>query len=208
MIRSILFNSGKMFSYLFPYSISRKISAVYSILYSGWVSSRFKQFSVSSAITPPFYLLGEKYIKVGENTHIGKYGTLTAWDKGKIFYPKIEIGNNVSIGPFCHITAINKITIGNNVLTGKWLTITDNSHGKTNFECLEIPPTKRNLHSSGEVIIEEKVWIGDKVTILPNVTIGKGAIIAASAVVTKDVPEYAVAAGNPAKIIKILKPEL
>jgi acetyltransferase-like isoleucine patch superfamily enzyme len=52
------------------------------------------------------------------------------------------------------------------------------------------------------VTIEDNVWIGDKATILPNVHIGKGAIIAANAVVTHDVPAYAVAAGNPARIIQ------
>lgn len=52
------------------------------------------------------------------------------------------------------------------------------------------------------MIIGNNVWIGDKATILPNVSIGNGAIIAANSVVTKDVPEYCIVAGNPAKIIK------
>lgn len=56
--------------------------------------------------------------------------------------------------------------------------------------------------SKGPVIIGSNVWFGDKATILPNVTIGDGAVIAANSVVTKDVPAYSVVAGNPAKIIK------
>ena len=63
-------------------------------------------------------------------------------------------------------------------------------------------PLKRPIVSKGPVRIGDNVWIGDKATILPNVSIGNGAIIAANAVVTKDVPPYSVAAGNPAKIIK------
>ena len=61
----------------------------------------------------------------------------------------------------------------------------------------------RPTTSKGRVVIGNNVWIGDKATILPGVTIGDGAIIAANAVVTKDVPQYSVVGGNPAKVIKI-----
>ncbi|MDR2406844.1 MAG: sugar O-acetyltransferase, partial [Bacteroidales bacterium] len=59
----------------------------------------------------------------------------------------------------------------------------------------------------GSVVIEDNVWIGDKVTILPGVHIGYGSIIGANAVVTKDVPANCVVGGNPAKIIKVIKNE-
>lgn len=154
-------------------------------------------------------------ITIGKNTSFGEHSFLTAWDSFKCekegkdfvqhFTPSIVIGNDCHLGYSNHITAINNITIGNNLLTGKWVTITDNSHGKTSLEDLSLPPAKRPLYSKGPVIIGDNVWIGDKATILPNVTIGNGAIIAANAVVTKDVPAYSVAAGNPAKIIKRLK---
>ncbi|MBQ4055965.1 MAG: hypothetical protein IJD32_02545 [Bacteroidaceae bacterium] len=65
------------------------------------------------------------------------------------------------------------------------------------------PPRLRNVTSKGTIVIKDNVWIGDKATILPNVTIGEGAVIAANSVITKDVPPYSVAAGNPAIIIKI-----
>jgi acetyltransferase-like isoleucine patch superfamily enzyme len=97
---------------------------------------------------------------------------------------------------------VNKIIIGNNLLTGKWVTITDNAHGTTDKEALLSPPIERLLSSKGPVIIGNNVWIGDKATILPGVTIGDGAIIGANAVVTKDVPPYSVVVGNPARIIK------
>ena len=85
------------------------------------------------------------------------------------------------------------------------MTITDNSHGDTLYETLQTPPHKRKLVSKGPVIIEDNVWIGDKATVLPGVTIGKGAIVAANAVVTKDVPPYCIVAGIPAKIVKEIK---
>ena len=119
--------------------------------------------------------------------------------------PILEIGDNVSIGEYSHITCANKITIGNGVLTGRFVLITDNAHGKCTNEDSDIAPLQRNIYSKGEVIIKENVWIGDKATILPGVTIGKGAVIAANAVVTKDVPDYTIVAGVPAKIVKQIK---
>ncbi|MBQ0074885.1 MAG: acyltransferase [Prevotella sp.] len=153
-------------------------------------------------------------ITIGDNTAFGEMVYLTAWDTfqcikdGKTvtqhFNPSIIIGKNCHFGIQNHISATNNITIGDNLLTGKWVTIVDNSHGNTDIDQLQIDPLKRPIISKGPVHIGDNVWIGDKATILPNVTIGDGAIIAANAVVTKDVPAYSIAAGNPAKIIKTI----
>jgi acetyltransferase-like isoleucine patch superfamily enzyme len=149
------------------------------------------------------FLLGGKYIEIGDHTFIGRHGVVTCWDNymKEKFTPSIKIGNNCYIGEYCHITSINSIIIGNEVLTGRRVTITDNSHGRSLPEEMDIPPVKRKLYSKGKVVIEDNVWIGDKVSILAGVRIGKGAIIAANAVVTKDVPAYSVVGGVPAKII-------
>lgn len=158
---------------------------------------------------PINYIRGKEHITIADKVTFGKFLVLTAWDSfhaydGTIHQltPSITIGNNCNFGDYLHLTCINRIQIGNNVLTGRWVTITDNGHGTTDYEILTIPPNKRSLYSKGPVIIEDDVWIGDKVTILPDVTIGKGAVVAANSVVTKDIPPYSIAAGNPAKIIK------
>ena len=85
---------------------------------------------------------------------------------------------------------------------GRWVTILDNSHGETGYKSLIITPHERQLYSKGKIIIEDNVWIGDKVTILSGVKIGIGSIIGANSVVTKDIPPYSIAAGVPSKIIK------
>ena len=95
--------------------------------------------------------------------------------------------------------------IGDGQLTGRYVLITDNAHGENLPNELNIPPLASRVYSSGPVIIGRNVWIGDKATILPNVKIGDGAVIAANAVVTKNVPPYTVVAGCPAKIIKTIK---
>jgi len=149
---------------------------------------------------------GGKYITIGNGTEFSDFLYLTAWDsfgatEWKGYIPNISIGRDCRFGAFNHITCINKISIGDNCLTGKWVTITDNSHGNTDNNILSLAPINRPLVSKGSVIIGNNVWIGDKATILPNVTIGDGAVIGANAVVTKDVPAYCVVGGNPAKII-------
>ena len=149
--------------------------------------------------------LGEDCISIGEGTRIGEHCILTAWKStcaGGNFHPEIVIGKGCCFGEYNHITSTNKIVIGDNLLTGRWVTITDNSHGETDYDTLLQPPLMRLVTSKGPVIIGNNVWIGDKATILPHVTIGDGAVIAANSVVTKNVPAYSVAAGNPAKVVK------
>lgn len=147
---------------------------------------------------------GFKYISIGTNTSFQRDLYLTAWDKygEQNFTPEVIIGSNCSIGAWNHITCINKIVIGNGLLTGKWVTITDNAHGTTDYDNLQIPPAKRFIYSKGPVIIGNNVWIGDKATIIAGVTIGDGVVIAANSVVTKDIPSFSVVAGSPAKIIQ------
>jgi acetyltransferase-like isoleucine patch superfamily enzyme len=205
-INLIFFYFGRFSSYLYSHSSSNRFKSIKNKLYSAWISREFKIFGKDSSIKSEMVLIGGSYISIGDRTSFGSRATLTAWDKYGFdrFCPEIIIGNNVSIGDDSHITAINRIEIGNNVLTGKKITITDNAHGKSNIESLMLPPTLRALYSPGPVFIEDGVWIGDKVTILANVRIGKNSIIGSNAVVTKDIPANSVAGGIPARIIKLI----
>ena len=167
-----------------------------------------KRFNkIEGVIISPHQLKGEKYISIGKGTTINKGVILTAWDKygEQSFTPSIKIGDNCSIGEYAHITACKEIIIGNNVLTGRRIYISDNAHGNSSKEEIDIPPIKRPLYVKGPVIIDDNVWIGERVCILSGVHIGKGAIIAANAVVTHDVPPASIVGGVPAKIIKTIK---
>lgn len=187
-------------------SSNSKLSTYQNYIYSKWIGCKFRNQSLSFK-RPVNLILGSKYFDIGNKTSFGKFAVLTAWDsyEGNTFKPKVKIGNDCCFGDFLHLTCINMIEIGHNVLTGRWVTITDNSHGMTAYNNLTIAPLKRNLYSKGHVIIEDRVWIGDKVTILPGITIGEGSVIAANSVVTKNIPAYSVVAGNPARVIKQLK---
>ena len=140
-------------------------------------------------------------IVLGNGVRIGRLAVLSVWKKNAD-EPLICIGNGVDLGDFIHISAFSRIEIGNGTLTGRFVTITDNAHGDMSVDQLKETPLSRPIVSKGPVIIGKNVWIGDKVTILPAVEIGDGAVIAANSVVTKNVPPYCVVAGNPAKVVR------
>jgi len=169
--------------------------------YSVYVSSKFKLFNFGSFVEYPLYVTGGKNIEIGKQVVIGKRLRIETFDeyRGVNFKPLIKIGDFVGINHDCHIGAIEYIEIGNNVLIASKVYISDHSHGNTNLKDLLIPPVHRPLVTKGKVIIEDDVWIGEGVVILPGVRIGRGAIVGSNAVVSKDVPPYSIVGGVPAK---------
>lgn len=207
IIAAITVFLGRVCALVWHLNFKVKKEIIERYFYTGWISSNFNKIGSGGLIYPFSSLIGPQYITIGDNFIMGKRAVLTAWDKYQRdrFSPQILIGDNVNIGDDCHITAINRIEIGNNVLTGKKITITDNSHGLVTEEVVKLPPAMRSLVSPGAVYIEDNVWIGDKVTILPNVRIGNNSIIGSNSVVTSNVEPYCVYGGIPAKKIKKIK---
>lgn len=206
-MRDLLRFLGYLWSCSYSPWLNEKCKAIKVHLYTGYYAHQFKKFGRLSVIRSFLYAKGLKYIQVGECVSIGSHVELTAWDnyKGQKFKPEIIIGDGTSIRDYSQITAIDSIRIGTGVLTGPNILITDNTHGASVSELLDIAPHLRPLSSKGPVVIEDNVWIGTKASIMPGVRIGKGAIIAANSVVTHDVPSYCVAAGIPAKVIKVIR---
>lgn len=130
--------------------------------------------------------------------------------QGQVFNPVIVIGDRVRFSDAVHITAINRIEIGNDVLFGSGVFVSDHNHGSyagMTHSRPEEPPVVRALHSGGAVVIERNVWIGDNVNIVGPVTIGFGAVIGANSVVRHDVPACTIVAGAPARVIKSFLPD-
>ena len=198
---------GKLLGYL-SLIIPNKASYPWYLIKRVYITTRkrkqFKHFGTHTLLAPGVKIMTPQNISIGNNSSIMSHCIIETCVVGGN-NPQLKIGDRVSFGEYSHITCANKVTIGNGVLTGRFVLITDNSHVNNTKEVADIAPLAREIHSNGPVHIGENVWIGDKVTILPNVTIGKGSIIAANAVITKDIPEYSVAAGIPAKIIKTIK---
>lgn len=170
---------------------------------SYWLCSAFRQCPRTVRFGKIGEIQGAESISIGEESWFSDWFYLTAWNSygEKELNPELTIGAHCIFGSFNHISCTNKIVIGDYCMTGKWVTITDNNHGRTDQDSLDVAPAHRDIVSKGPVIIGKNVWIGDKATILPGVKIGDGAVIAANAVVTKDVPAKSVVAGSPARVI-------
>ncbi|MBN1972687.1 MAG: hypothetical protein JW787_03555 [Sedimentisphaerales bacterium] len=113
---------------------------------------------------------------------------------------QIEISDNSGIGINCRVCG--NVTIGNNVMMGPDVIILTRKH---EFEKTDIPMIEQGRAPEMPVTIGDDVWIGTRSIILPGVSIGTGAIIGAGSIVTKDVPDYAIACGNPAQVKKYRK---
>lgn len=145
--------------------------------------------------------LGQKYIRrLAAILILSFCGKKVNIEKGAHFDSMVELGDYSGIGEKCIIT--NKVIIGKNVMMAREVLINPNNHIISNTE---IPMNKQGFEQKKTVIIEDDVWIGSRAIIMPGVHIHTGSVIAAGAVVTHDVPEYAVFGGVPAKLIKFRK---
>ncbi|MBB3364152.1 acetyltransferase-like isoleucine patch superfamily enzyme [Mitsuaria sp. BK045] len=175
-------------------------------LCSALVASRFGH-------APGHVYLGKDCIVVGHR-HIRLEGRLVALARNRIeaidrhgshrFTPRLQIGDNVSMEYDCHIGCVNEVSIGARVLMASRVYISDHAHGGTTAQDLALPPNARPVVSKGPVIIEDDVWLGEGVAVMPGVRIGRASVIGANAVVTRDIPPFSVAVGAPARVIKTL----
>ena len=171
---------------------------------------KFSQFGKNLELNSRSDCVADKSgtIKIGDNCRI--FCRLLTQDDGNII-----IGNNTCMYERTFIGSVNKITIGNGVIISNHVHIFDNNNHPTSPEA-----RKRMVESgfdgelwrwkyadSAPVIIEDNVWIGEYSAIMKGVHIGKGSIVAAHSVVTKDVPDYSIVAGNPARVVKRLESE-
>ncbi|WP_129597537.1 acyltransferase [Anaerophilus nitritogenes] len=139
--------------------------------------------------------LYKKLGRYGMNLDIRPYVTIVGTNN-------VEIGDNITIRPYTSIYADNdegkKVIIGNDVLIGPNVYMTVSNH---NYQNKNIP-IKSQGYTFKDIIICDGAWIGYGAIILPGVIIGKHAVVAAGSVVTKNVPDYTVVGGVPAKVIK------
>lgn len=146
----------------------------------GWICKRkFKSFGHNSSVRAGVYVVASN---------------------------KIEIGDDVTLRPGTMLHADPReggagITIDNKVLIGSSVHVYVDTHA---FHNINLPIYDQGFYDSKPVRLKEGCWIGANTVILPGVTIGKNAVIGAGSIVTKSVPDYAIYAGNPAKLLKNL----
>ncbi len=152
----------------------------------------------------PFDLRGKKYIDFGTNLSIGRGCRIDAFNNG-CNKQSLKFGENVQLNDYNHIVAMDSVSIGDNVLMASHIFISDNSHGSykgdENDSNPEIPPMRRD-YQTAPIVIGNNCWICEDVMIMPGTFIGKGCVIGAHSIVRGRIPDYSIAVGNPAKVVK------
>lgn len=163
---------------------------------------RFKSIGTNCFIGLRSSINKPRYLELGNDVRIGNDLRVSFYDEfAQVkMNPYLQLGNRTYIGN--HFTALcaDKIIIEDDVLIASYVMITTENHGMDPEN--ELVYGKQPLMTK-PVVIESGAWIGEKVSIMPGVTIGKKAIIGTNSVVTRSVPPYSIAVGNPARVIKI-----
>jgi acetyltransferase-like isoleucine patch superfamily enzyme len=163
---------------------------------------RFRSFGDGSAICfPVAALFGERYISIGADTLLGPYVTLSAGVSPEHELGDVEvvtIGARCLIGRGSGIVAHERVVIGDDVFTGHHVYVTDANHG---YGDREVPPS-RQFAPPRPVSIGDASWLGHGSVVLPGVNIGRHVVVGAGSVVTADLPDFCVAVGNPARVIR------
>jgi acetyltransferase-like isoleucine patch superfamily enzyme len=186
-----------------PYLIKRLYKTI-----NHWYVKRFIVPQFDSIGTIPEIAHPRSLVIFGRNMHLGKYAQiicatdncvrLTTWPS-KQADGEIYIGDYCLVSPGVRISAAASIRIGDNCMLAANVYISDSDwHGIYN--------RIRPFRCTKPVVIENNVWLGERVTVNKGVTIGENSVIGAGAVVTKDIPANTIAAGNPARVIKTINP--
>lgn len=169
-------------------------------------ANRFAAFGAGSVLCfPPTALYGEHAIRIGEDTLIGPYVSLSAGmmpGQPLISDSIVSIGDRCLIGRQSSIVGHFEIAIGDDVYFGPNVYVTDQNHGVDDHSV----PIGRQTAGEQPVSIGDGSWLGANVVVLPGVTIGRHVAVGAGAIVTSDLPDHAVAVGNPARVIRISTP--
>ncbi len=186
--------------YLFAGQLQRKAG----ITFRRWILGS-KLGCPTITLGPRCYLRGLAHIRIGKNFQAdeGLWLEAITTHLNQTFSPAIVIGDDVSISRWSHIAATHRIEIGDGVLIGSKVLITDHNHGQYGKGAWDpgIPPSLRSLDQDRSVTIGNNVWIGDGVIVAPGAMIGEGSVIGANSVVTGSIPPHSIAAGVPARCL-------
>ena len=160
----------------------------------------FKELASKSTLSMPFCVEGAKYIAIKKDVFIKSNAWLLAlnYSDSTSKVTKLSIDEGTYIGRNAHIVSLKSIRIGKNVLMGDNIYIADNFH---RFNRVDIPYKSQGVGFKAEVEIGDGTWLGENVCVISS-KIGKQCIIGANSLVINDLPDYCMAVGSPARIIK------
>lgn len=179
----------------------RIIGRIWSKAFSLLSSGAFAHFGSKTTLVPPIRLSGESRISIGDRVFVGAGSWLHTLPDGASKEVALTIGDGTSMSGLCVIAAVRSVVLEENVLLARNVYISDHSH---RFTDTTQPVLRQGVDSIRPVWIKAGAWLGQNVVVCPGVTIGTGAVVGANSVVTKDVPDFSVAVGSPARIVRSL----
>jgi acetyltransferase-like isoleucine patch superfamily enzyme len=180
----------------------RRVQRAGTVVAGSREAARFAQFGEQSTIAfPPTVLHGVDRIEIGSKTMIGPHATLSVgmlvpMDTGTD--PVLSIGDRCILGKGVSIVAHERIEIGDDTVAGHYVYVTDQNHSYRDVDL----PIGRQMWKNAPVQIGSSCWLGHGAIVVPGVTIGRHVVVAAGSVVTRDVPDFCVVAGAPARIVR------
>jgi acetyltransferase-like isoleucine patch superfamily enzyme len=159
----------------------------------------FDEFGKDSVLMLPVRLSGERRIAIGDNVYIGAGSWLQTLPDGENRSPSLRIGSRTSMAGYCVLSAVRSVVLEDDVLLARNVYISDHIHKYTDRE---IPIKNQGVDKVEPVLICKGAWLGQNVVICPGVRIGRNAVVGANSVVNSDVPDYSIAVGAPARVVK------
>jgi acetyltransferase-like isoleucine patch superfamily enzyme len=168
------------------------------------ISGAFAQCGKKTVLMYPIRVTGEKRIEIGDRVFIGPGSWLHTLADQQYQYQSIaiHIGDGASIVGDCVISAVCKVYLEEDVLVARNVYISDHMHKHTETD---VPILGQGVDKVKPVLVKRGAWLGQNVVVCPGVTIGRGAVIGANSVVNQDIPDFTIAAGAPAKVVKKLE---
>jgi len=160
-------------------------------------SGGFGAFGSETVIELPVRITGERRIAIGSGVFLGAGCWLRA--NPHAVGIALEIGSGTSVAGACVFSAEESVRIGENVLIARNVYVADHQHA---FEDVGRPILAQGLTRVGSVEICDGAWLGQNVVVGPGVRVGRGAVVGSNSVVLSDVPDYCVAVGAPARVIR------
>jgi acetyltransferase-like isoleucine patch superfamily enzyme len=186
--------------FLFCYkAYTRMANKCFSVLVAG----AFARFGRKTVLMRPVRLSGESRIEIGDRVFIGSNAWLQTLTDGDNRSPAIIICNGTSIAGACVISAVRRVVLEEDVLLARNVYISDHMH---RYSQTDLPVQAQGVEKIAPVVIKRGAWLGQNVVVCPGVSIGTGSVVGANSVVSEDVPDYAVAAGAPARVVKTILP--
>ncbi len=170
-------------------------------LFSLLISGAFARFGSKTVVMYPLRLNGENRIAIGDRVFIGAGSWLQTLPDGDNTSVAVSIGSGTSIAGACVLSAVRGVTLEESVLLARNVYISDHIHKYTDTDR---PILAQGMDKIQPVLIRRGAWLGQNVVVCPGVTIGRGAVVGANSVVLHDIPDFSIAVGAPAQVVKTI----